>query len=440
MANPLRLAVLLALSFIGIQATSPIPSSEITVKAAQGLRLIELGEDLQPVWKTEDEKNNLILSRTRFFDVTDTYELAQNISHSGDKATEIFYGKPAHQATVKNAIAKISGKHMKENLTVRDIAGKKQGITVFAFRHRWGQNSTIVRFAGKKSAGPITIISAHMDSVMDSVGTVNGTDLMTARAPGADDGGSGTVNLLEAFRVLVEVGFRPTQPVEFHWYSGKEAGMCGSLEIATQYKKTGVHVKGDLQLDMTAFTPAGTRPVAALITNDTNPALTRFVAKLIKEYTKLPSVESKCGSACSDHSSWHKYGYPTAFPFETRFEKRNEAMRTKDDTITAPGFSWNHTREFTKLAVAFAYDEIAHIVACRTRLFFQKWDEALALHTTALSGNSRFGRYSLKSTAARKGRGADYSRTWKKRDETYKAKAREAGIGKTRDARHTREA
>ncbi|KAF4584830.1 hypothetical protein EYR40_001645 [Pleurotus pulmonarius] len=380
MTNTLRLAVLLALSFIGIQATSPIPSSEITAKAAQGLRLIELGEDLEPVWKTEDEKNNLILSRTRFFDVTDTYELAQTISHSGDKATEISYGKPAHQATVKNAIAKISVKHMKENLrrltnfdnrwyksstgaeaskwilkTVRDIADKKQGITVSAFRHPWGQNSTIVHFAGKKSTGPITIISAHMDSV----GTVNGTDLMTARAPGADDGGSGTVNLLEAFRVLVEVGFRPTQPVEFHWYSGKEAGMCGSLAIATQYKKNDVHVKGDLQLDMTAFTPPGTDLVAALITNDTNRDLTSFVAKLIEEYTNLLVVKSKCDFACSDHISWHRRGYPAAFPFETRFEKRNGAMRTSNDTTKAPGFSWNHTREFTKLAVAFAYEMAA---------------------------------------------------------------------------------
>jgi len=50
---------------------------------------------------------------------------------------------------------------------------------------------------------------------MDSVGT--GT-VTTSRAPGADDDGSGSVNLLEAFRVLVTSGFKPTTPVEFHWY------------------------------------------------------------------------------------------------------------------------------------------------------------------------------------------------------------------------------
>lgn len=87
---------------------------------------------------------------------------------------------------------------------------------------------------------------------MDSVGTEDESDMMTARAPGADDDGSGTFNLLEAFRVLVEAGFNPTNPVEFHWYSGEEGGMLGSLAIATRYKANGVHVKGELQLDMTA--------------------------------------------------------------------------------------------------------------------------------------------------------------------------------------------
>lgn len=66
MAIPLRLIVALALCLVGSQAAPLIPSSEINVKASQGLRLIELGEGLQPVWKTEDEKEELIRSQTRF--------------------------------------------------------------------------------------------------------------------------------------------------------------------------------------------------------------------------------------------------------------------------------------------------------------------------------------------------------------------------------------
>ncbi len=66
MAIPLRLVVALALCLVGAQAAPVIPSSEITIKAAQGLHLIELGEGLEPVWKTEDEKEELIRSQTRF--------------------------------------------------------------------------------------------------------------------------------------------------------------------------------------------------------------------------------------------------------------------------------------------------------------------------------------------------------------------------------------
>lgn len=50
---------------------------------------------------------------------------------------------------------------------------------------------------------------------MDSIGTGS---VATSRAPGADDDGSGSVNLIESFRVLLQAGFKPTTPVEFHWY------------------------------------------------------------------------------------------------------------------------------------------------------------------------------------------------------------------------------
>jgi len=38
---------------------------------------------------------------------------------------------------------------------------------------------------------------------------------------GADDDGSGTVTILEAYRALLESDFRPNRTVEFHWYSAE---------------------------------------------------------------------------------------------------------------------------------------------------------------------------------------------------------------------------
>lgn len=38
---------------------------------------------------------------------------------------------------------------------------------------------------------------------------------------GADDDGSGTVTILEAYRALLASEFRPVRNVEFHWYSAE---------------------------------------------------------------------------------------------------------------------------------------------------------------------------------------------------------------------------
>ena len=90
----------------------------------------------------------------------------------------------------------------------------------------------------------MVVIGAHMDSI-------NLNSPTSGRAPGADDDGTGTVNLIEIFRVLVASGFKPTTPVEFHFYSGEEAGLLGSQAIASSYSSAGKTVKAMFQLDMT---------------------------------------------------------------------------------------------------------------------------------------------------------------------------------------------
>lgn len=73
------------------------------------------------------------------------------------------------------------------------------------------------------------------------------------RSPGADDDGSGTVTIFEAFRSLVHNGFKPERPVEFHWYSGEEAGLLGSQAVSRKYKEEGKRVVAMLQNDMTGY-------------------------------------------------------------------------------------------------------------------------------------------------------------------------------------------
>ncbi len=79
------------------------------------------------------------------------------------------------------------------------------------------------------------VIGAHQDSI-------NARSPSTGRSPGADDDGSGSIGILEVFRALINVGFRPVRPVEFHWYAGEEAGLLGSQDIAKSYSSSAVDV------------------------------------------------------------------------------------------------------------------------------------------------------------------------------------------------------
>ena len=77
---------------------------------------------------------------------------------------------------------------------------------------------------------------------------------------GADDDGSGSVTILEAYRGLIKSDFRPVHAVEFHWYSAevgsskcsttaldfnaylKEGGLLGSQAVAKDYEAKGINV------------------------------------------------------------------------------------------------------------------------------------------------------------------------------------------------------
>jgi bacterial leucyl aminopeptidase len=86
-------------------------------------------------------------------------------------------------------------------------------------------------------------------------------------------------------------------------------------------------------------------------------SVTAFVKKLVDAYLSIPYVETKCGYACSDHASWTKAGYRSAFSIESSFENSNHFIHSTNDRIDiSPEFSFDHMLEFSKLAVAFAIE------------------------------------------------------------------------------------
>jgi leucyl aminopeptidase len=83
-------------------------------------------------------------------------------------------------------------------------------ISLEYFTHPFPQSSIIARFEPKvrNFSQPLTILGAHQDSANYLFPLLP--------APGADDDCSGTVSILEAFRILAESGYTPKHgPVEF---------------------------------------------------------------------------------------------------------------------------------------------------------------------------------------------------------------------------------
>jgi len=303
-----------------------------------------------------------------FMDITDT-------PHLGEKGNvnTVFPripGYPTHQDEVFPLIAALRSENVEE--TIRSLSsyqtryytspfgeesarwlasqyesfiGSREDITVELWQHSaWRQPSIVARIEGSGPlANELVIIGGHIDST--SSGSV---------APGADDDASGSSTVLEIFRVLATQGFRPFRTLEFHGYAAEEVGLRGSQDIAQYYLNQGYEVAGMLQLDMTGYVRAGTTPVIGTITDFTNPQLTAFVRNLAAEYATINWQNTACGYGCSDHASWFRAGYPSAFTFEGLFSNSNPYIHTVNDVLSR--LDMEHSLEFAKLGVGFAVE------------------------------------------------------------------------------------
>ncbi|TEB35495.1 peptidase [Coprinellus micaceus] len=339
------------------------------------MRLVEL-EGQSPVWMSELEKIKLKAKGVNFLDITDAQDLGLQFKALRTSS----FPSPNAADKVEPILKTLSTKGPEENLkkfssfrtryyrsdtgresqqwllskiseVTADNASKslRKLISVKEFPHSWGQNSIIVRINGTSTSDDgVVVIGAHQDS----------TNMWPfLPAPGADDDGSGSVTILEAYRGLIAADFRPVRAVEFHWYSAEEGGLLGSQAVAKAYEISSTNVLAMSQFDMTAWVKRGTREEVGIITDFVDPDLTTFNKELVDKYLNIPYVETKCGYACSDHASWRKAGYPSSFTIESSFENSNKNIHSVNDRIDiSDEFSFSHMLEFSKLAVAFAVE------------------------------------------------------------------------------------
>ncbi|RDW67148.1 putative aminopeptidase [Aspergillus mulundensis] len=342
--------------------------------------LIEINP-YQTRWVTEEEKWALKLDGVNFIDITEdrNYGLYPTL----DAGIYLNYPQQMdHVDTVKGLIGTLNKGNMQKDLekftsfhtryyksktgiqsaewlldqvlkVIRDSGADKWGATVQRFEHSWGQFSIIARIPGLSNK--TVVLGAHQDSINLFLPSFLG-------APGADDDGSGTVTILEALRGLLksDVIARAQAPntIEFHWYSAEEGGMLGSQAIFSKYKKDQAEIKAMLQQDMTGFVQgtrdAGQQESIGVMTDYVDNALTTFLKNTITTYCGIPFTDTKCGYACSDHTSASKYGYPSAMATEAKMENTNKHIHTTDDKIKY--LSFDHMLEHAKLTLGFAYE------------------------------------------------------------------------------------
>ncbi|KZT28595.1 Zn-dependent exopeptidase [Neolentinus lepideus HHB14362 ss-1] len=366
-------------------------------------RLLHIWGEEKAEWLTEGDKLRLHRQGLKFTDITETRELGNKNKLKVQAITE--FPKISYGTRVRDVISHLSVHNLRDNLEkltsffnrfyksengaasshwlylqVLDIIAKADPsipLSIRKFTHTFPQSSVIARFEPKHPSPNRTaavIIGAHQDSA-------NYLHPLLP-APGADDDGSGTVTILEAFRALVERKFTPEYPVEFHWYAGEEGGLLGSRPIAAEYEALGRDVRAMLQFDMTAYTKANHTPTVAFITTDVSTPLTEYGILLAEEYADYPVQRKRCifevrrsvliclrnffflgaklfPRAGSDHMSWHDAGYIAAFATEgDPYTEFDPYVHTANDTMYLPNgeFSFDHALEFSKVAVAFAVE------------------------------------------------------------------------------------
>ncbi|KAF7360232.1 Peptide hydrolase [Mycena venus] len=352
-----------------------VPGFELNLDA---IRLVQFNLDEDAVWMTERQKLHAKAMGMKYLDITDA---PSNFGRLFEK--QHFSYPPPNSSLVKPIFPLLSIEEMKTNLKyfssfrtryynsesgrassewllqkIRNYTAElatpeqKAIISVEPFHHGWKQASVIIRIAPKGSTSdPITVLGAHCDSINKKNPYLP--------APGADDDGSGTVTILEAYRALLKSKYTPTTPLEFHFYSAEEGGGLGSQEIVAAYEAEGKEIKGMQQYDMTAWVASGSKEVVNIITTGVDTELTEFLTLLVGRYLDIPWVkEQQAKGTGSDHLLWTRAGYQACHAFEgLAVNANNENIHTRQDRIDASHeFSFSHMRQFAKLAVAFAVE------------------------------------------------------------------------------------
>jgi len=184
-------------------------------------------------------------------------------------------------------------------------------VTTHSFRAGYSDN-VIAEIRGVTAPNEIVVIGAHYDS--------RSTDLYstTARAPGADDNGSGTATNIELARVISQLGVRFRRTLRILAFSGEEQGLVGSRAYAAFISNRGDNVVAMFNGDMLGYFPnrQGVPRTLGMPTRYISNQLLNSANSITREY--IPNLRiGTTNACCSDQQSFTENGYPAIGYFES---------------------------------------------------------------------------------------------------------------------------
>lgn len=112
-----------------------------------------------------------------------------------------------------------------ENFLVRFLKENAPAfqVTSVPFDDRYTTPNVVARLEGQKHPEEVVILGCHYDSRSTDIEDPN------MRAPGADDNGSNTANLLNFARLITQLRIQTQYSLELHFYGAEEQGLVGEF-------------------------------------------------------------------------------------------------------------------------------------------------------------------------------------------------------------------
>jgi hypothetical protein len=181
-------------------------------------------------------------------------------------------------------------------------------VTTYMFRDDMTDN-VIAEIRGTRYPNEIICVGAHYDS------RGSNSNNPSLRAPGADDNGSGSSNLLEFATVIHSQNVRFERTLRLLSFSGEEQGLLGSRAYARHLANIGENVVAMFNGDMLGW-KLPNQPIS-LGMKDLHVDLNLLAA--VNEITKtyVPTLPIGVSpSCCSDHQSFTEAGFSAVGYFE----------------------------------------------------------------------------------------------------------------------------